>query len=55
MADIDRRRAGQLMREAGLDGLVLFQPEAFQYAVARGRRRHHVGPCRCRDRACAGR
>lgn len=33
MADIDRRRAAQLMREAGLDGLVLFQPEAFQYAV----------------------
>jgi Xaa-Pro aminopeptidase len=33
MADIDRRRAGLLMREAGLDGLVLFQPEAFHYAV----------------------
>jgi Xaa-Pro aminopeptidase len=33
MADINRKRAGLLMREAGLDGLVLFQPEAFQYAV----------------------
>ncbi|MDS7594848.1 Xaa-Pro peptidase family protein [Agrobacterium tumefaciens] len=33
MSDIDRHRAEKLMREAGLDALVLFQPEAFRYAV----------------------
>jgi Xaa-Pro aminopeptidase len=33
MSDIDRRRAERLMREAGLDALVLFQPEAFRYAI----------------------
>jgi Xaa-Pro aminopeptidase len=33
MSDIDRARAEQLCREAGLDALVLFQPEAFRYAV----------------------
>lgn len=33
MSDIDRGRAERLMREAGLDALVLFQPEAFQYAI----------------------
>ncbi|MGV1958536.1 M24 family metallopeptidase [Agrobacterium sp. 22-214-1] len=33
MSDIDRSRAQQLMREAGIDALVLFQPEAFRYAV----------------------
>lgn len=33
MSDIDRRRASRLMAEAGLDGLVLFQPEAFRYAI----------------------
>ncbi|TWF58235.1 M24 family metallopeptidase [Neorhizobium alkalisoli] len=33
MSDIDRTRAEQLCREAGLDALVLFQPEAFRYAV----------------------
>lgn len=33
MSDIDRKRAERLMVEAGLDALVLFQPEAFQYAI----------------------
>ncbi|OOO19525.1 proline dipeptidase [Agrobacterium salinitolerans] len=33
MSDIDRSRAQQLMREADIDALVLFQPEAFRYAV----------------------
>ncbi|MGV1903536.1 M24 family metallopeptidase [Agrobacterium sp. 22-3674b3] len=33
MGDIDRGRAQQLMGEAGMDALVLFQPEAFRYAV----------------------
>ncbi|MGN8171892.1 M24 family metallopeptidase [Agrobacterium sp. 22117] len=33
MSDLDRKRAERLMREAGLDALVLFQPEAFQYAI----------------------
>lgn len=33
MSDIDRAWAGQLCREAGLDALVLFQPEAFRYAI----------------------
>ncbi|WP_420963233.1 M24 family metallopeptidase [Brucella sp. IR073] len=33
MSDIDRKRAEQLMRQAGLDALVLFQPEAFRYAI----------------------
>ncbi|MCZ7858059.1 Xaa-Pro peptidase family protein [Agrobacterium salinitolerans] len=33
MSDVDRSRAQQLMREAGIDALVLFQPEAFRYAV----------------------
>lgn len=33
MSDIDRKRAARLMAEAGLDALVLFQPEAFQYAI----------------------
>lgn len=33
MSDIDRRNAERLMREAGLDALALFQPEAFCYAV----------------------
>ena len=33
MIDIDRGRAQQLMREAEIDALVLFQPEAFRYAV----------------------
>jgi Xaa-Pro aminopeptidase len=33
MSDIDRRHAGNLMREAGLDALVIFQPEAFRYAI----------------------
>ncbi|MBA8797108.1 MULTISPECIES: M24 family metallopeptidase [Agrobacterium] len=33
MSDIDRGRAHQLMREAEIDALVLFQPEAFRYAV----------------------
>jgi len=33
MSDIDRGRAQQLMREAEIDALVLFQPEAFRYAV----------------------
>jgi Xaa-Pro aminopeptidase len=33
MSDIDRRHAENLMREAGLDALVIFQPEAFRYAI----------------------
>jgi Xaa-Pro aminopeptidase len=33
MSDIDRNRAEKLMREAGLDALALFQPEAFRYAI----------------------
>lgn len=33
MSDIDRHFAERLMREAKLDALVLFQPEAFQYAI----------------------
>lgn len=33
MSDIDRARAERLLRDAGLDALVLFQPEAFRYAV----------------------
>ncbi|GGA86822.1 proline dipeptidase [Brucella endophytica] len=33
MSDIDRKRAQQLMREAALDALALFQPEAFRYAI----------------------
>lgn len=33
MSDIDRRRASRLMAAAGLDALVLFQPEAFRYAI----------------------
>jgi Xaa-Pro aminopeptidase len=33
MSDIDRRHAERLMGQAGLDALVLFQPEAFRYAV----------------------
>ncbi|MGG2479216.1 M24 family metallopeptidase, partial [Rhizobium sp. BR5] len=33
MSDIDRSRAQQLMVEAGMDALALFQPEAFRYAV----------------------
>lgn len=33
MSDIDRHYAERLMREAGLDALALFQPEAFQYAI----------------------
>jgi Xaa-Pro aminopeptidase len=33
MSDIDRSRAQRLMQGAGLDALVLFQPEAFQYAI----------------------
>lgn len=33
MSDIDRGRAQQLMWEAEIDALVLFQPDAFRYAV----------------------
>lgn len=33
MSDIDRKHAERLMREAGLDALALFQPEAFRYAI----------------------
>jgi Xaa-Pro aminopeptidase len=33
MSDIDRIYAEDLMRKAGLDALVLFQPEAFRYAI----------------------
>jgi Xaa-Pro aminopeptidase len=33
MSDIDRSRAQGLMQAAGLEALVLFQPEAFRYAI----------------------
>lgn len=33
MSDIDRQHAQRLMREGKLDALVLFQPEAFRYAI----------------------
>lgn len=33
MSGMDRTRAERLMREAELDALILFQPEAFQYAI----------------------
>lgn len=33
MSDIDRRYAQELMVDARLDGLALFQPEAFRYAI----------------------
>src|SRR3546814_12443248 len=33
MSDIDRQYAQQLMEEADLAALVLFQPEAFRYAI----------------------
>ncbi|PYB70395.1 M24 family metallopeptidase [Rhizobium wuzhouense] len=33
MSDIDRMRAQALMRDADIDALVLFQPEAFRYAI----------------------
>ena len=33
MTDIDRNHAERLMRQAGIDALLLFQPEAFRYAV----------------------
>lgn len=33
MTDIDRTRAERLMQQAGIDALLLFQPEAFRYAV----------------------
>ncbi|TDK32250.1 aminopeptidase P family protein [Rhizobium deserti] len=33
MSDIDRPRAEKLMQDAGLDALVIFQPEAFRYAM----------------------
>lgn len=33
MSDVERTLAQTLMREADLDGLVLFQPESFRYAV----------------------
>lgn len=33
MSDIDRTRAQILMQAAGIDALVLFQPEAFRYAI----------------------
>lgn len=33
MSDIDRRHAERLMGQAGLDALVIFQPEAFRYAI----------------------
>ncbi|TPP05496.1 M24 family metallopeptidase [Rhizobium glycinendophyticum] len=33
MSDLDRSRAQGLMQAAGLDALVLFQPEAFRYAI----------------------
>lgn len=33
MSDIDRMRAQRLMQMAGFDGLALFQPEAFRYAI----------------------
>ncbi len=33
MSDLDRVRAERLMRAVGIDALVLFQPEAFRYAI----------------------
>ncbi len=33
MTDIDRTRAERLMQQAGIDALLLFQPEAFRYAI----------------------
>lgn len=33
MSDLDRVRAERLIGEAGIDALVLFQPEAFRYAI----------------------
>ena len=33
MSDMDRMRAGSLMQAAGVEALVLFQPEAFRYAI----------------------
>lgn len=33
MSDIDRVRAQSLMQAAGIEALVLFQPEAFRYAI----------------------
>lgn len=33
MGDMDRRRAGTLLAAEGLDGMVLFRPEAFRYAT----------------------
>jgi Xaa-Pro aminopeptidase len=33
MSDIDRKHSQRLMQEAGLDALVVFQPEAFRYAI----------------------
>lgn len=33
MSDIDRIRAQSLMQAAGIEALVLFQPEAFRYAI----------------------
>ncbi len=33
MSDLDRVRAERLMRVAGIDALVFFQPEAFRYAI----------------------
>ncbi len=33
MSDIDRKRANDLLAAEGLDGMVLFRPEAFRYAT----------------------
>ena len=33
MGDIDRKRAEALLAADGLDGMVLFRPEAFRYAT----------------------
>lgn len=33
MSDVDRGYAQRLMRDAGLEALVIFQPEAFRYAI----------------------
>ena len=33
MSDLDRQRAARLMALAEIDALVLFQPEAFRYAI----------------------
>ncbi|MEQ1406865.1 aminopeptidase P family N-terminal domain-containing protein [Neorhizobium sp. Rsf11] len=33
MSDLDRNRAEALMQAAGMDGLAIFQPEAFRYAT----------------------